>query len=279
MHCTALDKDAHKDHKADAHQHHHVPVVRDPIGDREQRLLVEQQILQPHQRTLCVHRATPQEHIAVPLKVIAGRSRTQTDPTLGQVVQVVKLARTPTRVRVVPVLARQVAQLALVNVRDDVGREEALGHVPQQTNRPRALARNAQLSAVIALGLVIPRLWLGALCGSAIAAGTPRALCLLSALDVLVCLVERTAVMPTTRTLTRTALSALSSRAPLGRSIETQIVLIDLPWIAALVQALFVVKPTIALFPALHNLIPAERTLGRLEAVTLLIVLDCVQHV
>lgn len=279
MHGTALDEDAHEDDKANAHQHHHVPVVRHPVGYREQRLLVEQQILQPHQRPLRIHRATPQKHIAISLEVVAGRTGPQADTSLRQVVQMVKLAGAPARIRVVAMLTGQIAELPLVNVRNDVRGEEALGHVPEQTNRPGALARDTQLRSVVALGLVVawPRNW--TLGRRSITTGTPRALGLLAALDVLVRLVEGAPVMATARTLARTALRSLAARTPSRRRIQTQVVLVDLARIAALVQALLVVEPAIALLATLHNLVAAERTLGRLETVALLIVLYRVQHV
>lgn len=279
MHSAALDENAHENNESDADQHHDVPVVRDPVGHREQRLFVEQQVLQSHQRTLRIHRATPQEHVAVALEVIARRSWPQTYSALRQVVQVIELARTATGIRVVVLLTRQVAQLALVNVRDDVRREEALGHIPEQTNRSRALAGDAQLRAIVALGLVVARLRLWTLGRRSVATGTPRALGLLAALDILVRLVESAAVVATTRTLARTALRSLAPRTSPGRRIQTQVVLVDLSRIAALVHTLLVVESAVALLATLDNLVAAERALGRLEAVALLVILDRVQHV
>lgn len=51
---AALDEHAHEDDEQDAHQAHHVPVLRDPLGDGLQRLPVEQQVLEPHQWALGV---------------------------------------------------------------------------------------------------------------------------------------------------------------------------------------------------------------------------------
>lgn len=51
---AALDEHAHEDDEQDAHQAHHVPVLRDPLGDGLQRLPVEQQVLEPHQGALGV---------------------------------------------------------------------------------------------------------------------------------------------------------------------------------------------------------------------------------
>lgn len=191
----------------------------------------------------------------------------------------VELARAAARVRVVALLTGQVAQLALVDVRNDVRGEEALGHVPQQANRARTLARDAQLRAVVALGLVVPGLRLGTLGGRSVAAGTPRALGLLAALDVLVRLVERAPVVAAARALAGTALRALPARTPLGGGVQTEVVLVDLARVAALVEALLVVEAAVALLAALHDLVAAEGALGRLEAVALLVVLDGVQHV
>lgn len=54
---AAFDEHAHEDDEQDAHQAHHVPVLRDPLGDGLQRLPVEQQVLKPHQRALGVNGA------------------------------------------------------------------------------------------------------------------------------------------------------------------------------------------------------------------------------
>lgn len=176
-------------------------------------------------------------------------------------------------------LTRQVAQFPLVNIRNNVGREETLGHVPQQTNRSRTLASNAQLCSVIAFSLVVARFRFRALGRCTIARGTPGALGLFPALDILVRLVERATVVSAARSLAGTALGSLPPRTSTGCRIQTQVILIDLSWITALVQTLFVIKATVTLFAALYDLITAERTLGRLEAVAFLVVLDRVQHI
>lgn len=55
VHGATLDEHTHEDHKDDAKQTHHVPILRHPLGNGLQCLLVEQQILEPHQRTLGIH--------------------------------------------------------------------------------------------------------------------------------------------------------------------------------------------------------------------------------
>lgn len=81
------------------------------------------------------------------MEVITGRAGPQADPPVRQSVQVGKLTGAAARARIVPVLAGQLAQLALVNVRDDVGRQEALAHVPQQTDRAGTVTLDAQLGS------------------------------------------------------------------------------------------------------------------------------------
>jgi len=67
----ALDEERHEDDEAHAHQQHGVPVRRDPLCDGEERLLVQQDVLQSDQRTLGINLSTFEEHVAVSLEVVA----------------------------------------------------------------------------------------------------------------------------------------------------------------------------------------------------------------
>lgn len=190
-----------------------------------------------------------------------------------------KLTGAAARTGIVPVLARQLAQLALVDVRDDVGRQEALAHVPQQTYRAGTVTLDAQLGSVIALGLIVAGLRLRALGRRPVTGGTPRALGFLLAGDVRVARNELARVTIAARSLRRTALRTGLPRATLSGGVQPEIYLADNPRIAAPVRTFLVVEPAVTLFTNFNNLITAEGTLRREEAVALLVVFDGVQHV
>lgn len=79
------------------------------------------------------------------LEVIARRSRPKTDAPSWETDQGGKLAGALALGGIGAVLAGQLAQLALVNVGNDVACQEALGHVPLKTDGARTLAVDAQL--------------------------------------------------------------------------------------------------------------------------------------
>lgn len=278
MNGTALDKHAHNNDEGDANQHHHVPVLRHPLSDSRQRLRIEQQILQTHQRTLRIDSPTSQEHIAVSLEIITRRTRSQTDALLGQSNLQAEFARTTTRGRLV-ILAGEFAQLPLINIRNDARRKEALRLVPQQANRSGAFALNAQLCAIIAFSLIVSWFGLRTLGRSSIARWAPRAFSLLATLGMRSGRHKWTRFAHTARTLTGTALCASPTRASLGWSVIYHIRVVHHPRIAALILAFKIVVPTIALLALFDYLVTAEGALGRLEAIAFLAILDGVQHI
>lgn len=87
-----------------------------------------------------------------------------------------KLTGAATRVGVVPILTGKLAQFSLVNVRDNVGSKEALGHIPQEADRTGAFALDAQLSSIIALGLIVTRFRFRTLGRRSVARRTPGTL-------------------------------------------------------------------------------------------------------
>jgi len=142
VHGTAFDKRPHDHDEGHAHENHQIPVIDNPLGHRLQGLPVEQQILQPHQRSICIHGSTLEEHIAVALEVVARRTWLQTYATLLDVIFIRKLAGAATSGGVIAILTGQVAQLALIHVWQRGRGEETLGHVPQQTWRSTAFTPN-----------------------------------------------------------------------------------------------------------------------------------------
>lgn len=190
-----------------------------------------------------------------------------------------KLTGAAARAGIVPVLARQLAQLALVDVRDDVGRQEALAHVPQQADRAGTVTLDAQLGSVIALGLVVAGLRLRTLGRRPVTGGTPRALGFLLARNVRIARNELARVAVTARSLRWTALRTGLPCATLGRGVQSQINLPNNSRVAAPVGTFLVVEPTVALLANLDNLIAAEGALRSEETVALLVVLDGIQHV
>lgn len=278
MHSAALDEDAQEDQEEDAEQYAQIPVFDDVLLERVQRLLVEQQILQPHQWAVGIDRAALEEHVAVSLEVITWRARTKADALLRQSVEMSELAGGAARVDVGAVLTRQLAQPAFIEVVLSRA-EEAFSLVPAEANRSGALAADAQLRPVVALRLVLPRLRLRALARRSIAHRAPRALRLLAAPRAQFGGNERAAVRVAARALAGTALRARPPAAALGGRVERQVVLADDPGIAAAVAALVVVEAAVALLADLHDLVAAEGALADLEAVALLRVVDGVQHV
>jgi hypothetical protein len=68
------DEDGHEDNKSDAHQEHGPPELCHPLGNGEEGLLIEQQVLESGQRTFGIDLSALEEDIAVALKVVARRS-------------------------------------------------------------------------------------------------------------------------------------------------------------------------------------------------------------
>ena len=66
----ASDEAGHEDDEGDAHEEHRPPELGHPLGDRQQGLFVQQQVFQPHQRTLGVHLAALEKDVAVALQII-----------------------------------------------------------------------------------------------------------------------------------------------------------------------------------------------------------------
>lgn len=190
-----------------------------------------------------------------------------------------KLTGAATRVGVVPILTGQLAQLPLVNVRDDVGRKEALGHIPQQADRAGTFALDAQLSSIIALGLIVTRFRIRALSRRPIARRTPGTLRFFLTGYIGKAGDKLAGIVITAWSLRWAALRSGPSRTPLGRSVQPQVHLADDPRVAALVGTFLVVEPAIAFLADFNDLIAAECSLRRLEAVSLLAVLDRIQHV
>lgn len=190
-----------------------------------------------------------------------------------------KLAGAAAGGRVVAVLAGQVAQLALVHMRQRGRGEEALGHVPKQAGRAAALAADAQSSAVVAHRLVVSVVWLGALGGGAVAGARPAALGLLLALLVVADRHKGAGIGQTAGALGRGALGLCPPGASLGTGVQRLIVLADKTRIAALVLALVLVKATVTLLAGLHNLVAAEGALRGLEAVSLRVAHQDIQHI
>jgi hypothetical protein len=79
------------------------------------------------------------------LEIVTGRSRSQTDATWRQTDSLSKVAGGATGLGLGAILTRQLTQLPLVDVGNQVGREETLGHVPLETDGPGALSVDAQL--------------------------------------------------------------------------------------------------------------------------------------
>lgn len=65
-----------------------------------------------------------------------------------------KFTGTPTRGGIGTILASEFAELALIDIGDNVGRKKALREVPLQANRSGTLPVDAQLSSVIASGFI-----------------------------------------------------------------------------------------------------------------------------
>lgn len=278
VHRTALDENAHENDEQNGAQHANVPEVHHVLLQRVQCVPVEEQVFQPHQRPLGVDRPAPQEHVTVALEVVARRARPQRDALGRQAHVQAELAGAAARGCVVAVLAGQLAQPPLVDVLRVVRREEALGHVPQQANGAGAVALDAQLRAVVALGFVVARLRLRALGRRAVARGAPRALGLLLALLVLVRRHELARVQAA-RALRRAALRLGAPCAAARRLVHVHVGVADLARIAALVLALVVVEAAVALLADLDDFVAAEGALRHGEAVSLLRVLDGVQHI
>ena len=67
----ASNKDGHEDDESNAHEQHGPPELRHPLGNREQRFLVEEQVLEPGQGPLCVDLSALEEDVTVALEVVA----------------------------------------------------------------------------------------------------------------------------------------------------------------------------------------------------------------
>ena len=65
----ASDKTGHKNDEGDAHEQHCPPELRHPLSNGQQGLFVEQQVLEPHQRTLSVNLSAFEKNVAIALKV------------------------------------------------------------------------------------------------------------------------------------------------------------------------------------------------------------------
>ena len=74
----ASNEDRHEDDESNTHEQHGPPELRHPLGYREQRFLVEEQILQPGQGPLSVDLSALEEDVAVSLEVVARRAGPQT---------------------------------------------------------------------------------------------------------------------------------------------------------------------------------------------------------
>jgi len=279
VHGTALDKRPHDHYEGHAHQNHQIPVIDDPLGHRLQSLPVEQQILQSHQRPICIHGSTLEEHIAVALEVVARRTWLQTYATLLDVIFIRKLAGAATSGGVIAILTGQVAQLALIHMWQRGRGEETLGHVPQQTWRSTAFTPNAQCSSIVAHGLVIPMTWLRTLSRRSIAGARPAALRLLLALLMVTGGHKGAGVGQAARTLRWRALRLGPASTALGTGVQRLVVLADQPRVATLVLAFVLIEPTVALLAGLHDLVAAEGTLRGLETVPLRVAHQHVEHI
>ena len=71
----AADKNSHEDDEGDAHQEHGPPELGHPLGNGEEGLLIEQQVLESGQRTFSIDFSALEEDVAVALEVVARRSR------------------------------------------------------------------------------------------------------------------------------------------------------------------------------------------------------------
>lgn len=172
-----------------------------------------------------------------------------------------KLTGAATRVGVVTILTGKFAQFPLVNVRDNVGSKEALGHIPQKANRTGTFTLDAELSSIIALGLIVTRFRFRTLGSRSVARRTPGTLRLFLTRYIGKARDELATIAITAWSLRRTALSPGSSRTALGRSIQPQVHLADHSRIAAFVGTLLIVEPAITLLPNFNNFIATESTL------------------
>lgn len=203
----------------------------------------------------------------------------QANPTWLYVIFGSKFTGAATRSGIVAILAGQLAQLALVDMRQRCGCEETLGHVPEQTGRTTAFAAYTECGAIVAHCLIVAMPWLGALCGGSITRARPAAFGLLLALLMETRGHKRARAGQTAGTLRRRALRLGATLAALGAGVQRLIVLADQTWIAAIVLALLLVEAAIAFLARLHNLVAAEGTLGRLEAIPLRVAHEHVEHI
>lgn len=116
--CAALDENGHENNEANQHEEDAPPELGHPLDNCLYGLLVEEQVLQPHQRALRVYLAALAEHVAVALEVIAWGARPQAK-ALGDVQQafVHQVLGGHAGVVVARPLTSQLAELALVGDR------------------------------------------------------------------------------------------------------------------------------------------------------------------
>lgn len=131
-----------------------------------------------------------------------------------------KLTGAATRVGVVPVLTGKLAQFSLVNVRDDVGSKEALGHIPQEADRAGAFTLDAQLSSIIALGLIVTWFRFRTLGRRSVARRAPGTLRFLLTGYIAKARDKLASIAITAWSLRWTALRPGSSRTTFSRSIQ-----------------------------------------------------------
>jgi hypothetical protein len=166
VHSTTLDENSHKNEEHDAHQHTQVPVLNHILLQRLQQFFVEQEILQSHQWTVGINSTTFEEHVTIALEVITGSTWSQANTTFWQSISFSELAGGSTSRWIIAILTCELTKSSLVKARLR-GTEEALSLVPRQTNRSRALATDAKLCSIVALGLIFAGLWFGTFaCGA-----------------------------------------------------------------------------------------------------------------
>ncbi len=69
------DEDSHEDDEGDAHQQNGPPELGHPLGNSEEGLLIEQEVLESGQRSFSIDLSALEEDVAVTLEVVAWRSR------------------------------------------------------------------------------------------------------------------------------------------------------------------------------------------------------------
>lgn len=81
------------------------------------------------------------------LEIVARRAWSETYSAVWQANAVRELARASTGPRIRSVLTGQFAEFSLIDIRNDVAREETLGEIPLETYRSGTLAVDTQLQA------------------------------------------------------------------------------------------------------------------------------------